>query len=235
MKVNRKLFYFLFLCFSFNSIVGQATAKRIKDKKTVRYLLITGCSRSGTMYITKVLQQCGLKVCHESDGQDGIVSWLMAAPGTETPFGPGGSKYHFIHIFHQVRDPLKAIPSICTEPFEAWLYISQHVPEVKWDEPILIRAAKYYYYWNKMAEKKAEWTYRIEDIEKVFPEMEERLGVTLDKKALKSVPKDTHTRGKREPCTWQELKNVLEPEFYQKLVKMAIRYGYEAKDFPDNL
>lgn len=213
--------------FEFSTKVPKSVEpSKFKTKKPIRYLLITGCARSGTHYITQVLNLCGLKLRHERGGEDGMVSWLMAAKSGRTPFGPGGNKFQFVHIFHQVRDPLKSIASICKEPRESWEYICKHVPEINIFDPLLVRAAKYYYYWNLMAEKKAEWTYRIEDLENVFDKMSKILGITLDKTAVDKVPKNIATRGYTAPLTWADIREVVEPELYRKLIKMAIRYGY---------
>jgi|EndMetStandDraft_5_1072996.scaffolds.fasta_scaffold65284_3 hypothetical protein len=203
---------------------------KLNKKQPHRYLLITGCGHSGTLYIAKVLQLCGLKINHEADGEDGIVSWFMAAPSKSAPFGPGGKEFQFVHIFHQVRDPLKVIASICKEPAKGWLYISRHVPEITMDEPLLGRAAKYYYYWNRMAEKKAQWTYRIEDIENVMDEMGRRLGIRLDKKAIQKVPKNTHSHRVKKSYTWADIRAAVDPDLYRKLVKMARRYGYQVNE-----
>lgn len=213
--------------FSLNPALGASENLKIKKDKPIRYLLITGCARSGTMYINKVLQKCGLEVRHESVGETGIVSWLMAVPSKRAPYGPGGNNFQFVHTFHQVRDPLRTIPSLCSEPAKSWAYICHHVPEISLNDKVFVRAAKYYYYWNKMAEEKSEWTYRVEDIDNVLPQMAERLGVALDSAVLASIPKDTHTRGRHPSCTWGQLQSVLEPELYQKLVEMVVRYGYQ--------
>ena len=141
---------------------------QVQDKK----LLITGCARSGTTYISKFLQNCGLDVPHEVTGEFGCISWMMAADDCFAPWGEGSLGYEFDLVFHQVRNPLKCISSVMiNQPNLTWDYICKHVPEIDILEPIIQRCAKYWYYWNLLAEKKADWTYRIEDLEQVIGEM----------------------------------------------------------------
>ena len=139
-------------------------------------LLITGCARSGTLYITKVLRLNGLAVRHEiHQGSDyGIVSWCMAVDSNKAAYGPPSNRYNFKHIFHQVRHPLKAIASQMTEGKRSWEFICKQVPHIPMDDPILVRSAKYWFYWNLHAESKAELTYQIERVAEVLPEMSKR-------------------------------------------------------------
>ncbi len=59
-----------------------------------RFLLVTGCARSGTRYTAFILRDCGLDVGHEWVFPDGLTSWLMAADCDECPWG-GNSKREF--------------------------------------------------------------------------------------------------------------------------------------------
>ena len=211
-----------------------------------RLCLVTGCARSGTTFIYNVLRLNGIPIRHEREvskslkgyildafGLDspenrnknnGIASWVMAADSDTTPWGPGANDFQFKHIFHQVRDPLKTINSAANEPEESWQFIRQFVPEIQADDSKLVRSAKYWYYWNLLAEKKAEWTYRIEDID--MDEMSKRLGVPLDPKTLERVPHNSNTRGHNNRYTWDDLKAELSPELYENIVQLAKRYGY---------
>lgn len=227
------LFFLITSCFF---ICGAAIEADVKKERLV---LITGCARSGTVYTAKILLENGLEVGHEIDGKAGIVSWLMA---TDTDKGfsdkPGANDYHFQHVFHQVRHPLQTISSVNTFSESNWKFIRANIPEISVKDPKLVRAAKFWYYWNLMAEKKAEMTYRVEDIENVLDEISLRLGVKLDKEVLKKVPKNIHTRRyffKRllhsrryyyKKYTWADLKKALDPDLYDKIVELARRYGY---------
>lgn len=198
------------------------------DGKKNRRLLIIGCGSSGTSYMSKVLKKCAVKVKHEHHGKEGVVSWKMTVDAEEVPSGHSRKGYHFAHIFHQVRHPLKMISSFYnTEPPGSWEFIMKHVPEINKDDLEIVKCAKYWYYWNTLAEQQAEWTYRIEEIDHQWDEFEKRLGKRLDKRALKNIPRNVNTRGShRFEFTWDDLEQQLDPDLYQKVRTLAQKYGY---------
>lgn len=203
------------------SLQGKEHAGSLK-----RALLITGCARSGTGFISEFLVANGLDVGHEYDAPFGIVAWTMAPDCDFSPWGPCSYDYHFDHIFHQVRHPLKTIASAGNEPPISWNYIRQFIPEIEMDDPKIVKGAKYWYYWNLIAEKRAEWTYRIEEIENEVFEMSTRLGVNLEPALLQNIPTNTNTRGYTDVYTWEDLKQAVDEDLYYSIIKMAIRYGY---------
>lgn len=220
--------WLLALLFLLQVVPMQAQTSSPRKKRLV---LITGCSRSGTLYMTKFLQMNGVQIAHENDAPHGTVSWCMAVDADETPWGPGANLFKYTHTFHQVRHPLKAIASISNEPQKAWKFIAKHVPQLKIADPPLVKAAYYWVYWNLLAEKKADFTYRLEDLPKVLPALSAALKITLDPSLLSQVPKDFYNnRNYQTSCTWQDLKAVLDPAFYNKLVKLAKHYGYTTED-----
>lgn len=200
-----------------------------KGFRQKRLLLITGCARSGTTYISEVLQQCGLDILHQDIGKDGASSWTMAVNSRYSPWGPSAHGTYFEHTFHQVRNPLKVISSVYANQLnKSWQFVYKMIPEIKKTDPLLVKSAKYWYYWNLATEKKAEWRYRIEDIDTVLPMMSLRLGIPLEKNALNTVPKDTnHKKTYEKQFTWNDLKGALSPELYDNIREMAKRYGYE--------
>lgn len=201
-----------------------------KPKKTLipRLVLVTGCGRSGTGYMARFLRSSGVDILHEHMGSDGSVSWLMAARIDWAPWGPLAKDYKFEHVFHQVRDPLKVIQSFYNVPPRAtWEWISAVIPQIKLTDSDLTKCAKYWVYWNLMAEKRAEWTYRIEDFDKAYKEMGRRLGKTFDETILHSIPKDTNTKGPPiRVITWEILHDELDSDTYNKVRSLAQRYGY---------
>ena len=197
-------------------------------------VLVIGCGRSGTTYTTTLLRECGYDIQHESFGEDGSVSWAMTV-----------NQYSYIsleqvtdsfeHIFHQVRNPLNVITSWSSNFYDpnshfhnrVWSYIYQYIPQINQNDPLITKCAKYWYYWNLLAEEKAEWRYRIEDIEEIFPEFCEKLGIPTNLEALQRVPKNTNTwSDTTNKVTWEELERELDPELYQNIREMATRYGY---------
>jgi hypothetical protein len=107
-------------------------------------ILITGCPRSGTKYISKFLRRCGKDVPHETHvGEDGIASWFLTPtipPNSSTrqfknfksiksnnkthslrkpfhhncPIPTAEFKSTFDISIHQIRDPRKCISSMST-------------------------------------------------------------------------------------------------------------------------
>jgi hypothetical protein len=194
-----------------------------------RSLLIIGCARSGTTYIARALKQRGLRIGHERVQSDGSSSWPLAVLPVKDRFGVRPGKYRFAHIFHQVRDPLKVISSVyVTEGRQSWNYIMKHLPEIDISDSHLVKCAKYWYYWNVRAEKNAEWTYAIEELDDKWDEFDARLGKKLLPKTCLDVPKDKNTRltENRKLFTWKDLKRELSPELYLNIKRLAQKYGY---------
>ena len=135
----------------------------------------------------------GLDVRHEQIGRDGVASWCMAVDSERTPWGPARRECEFVQIYHQVRSPLKAIPSMTALKEQSWRYICEWIP-CDIDEPPLLRSAKYWYYWNVHAEKIAHWRYRIEDFRNVYPEFCDRLGIVANQAVLDALATDINTR-----------------------------------------
>lgn len=195
-------------------------------------LLVTGCARSGTGYISAVLKLCGLDIGHEYVGEDGCSSWPMAVDALACPWGPTTQGLEFEHTFHQVRHPLLVISSVnTTEPQVTWDYVCHEMPQIKQEDPRIVKCAKYWYYWNLAAEKKAEWTYKLEEIDLVFEEMGCRLGVPLNKLVLKLVSRSTNHRWNHiHDYTWDDLRKELPKDLFDNIQKMAVRYGYSIDD-----
>ena len=197
-----------------------------RPKNPIRDVLVIGCARSGTTYMTDVLRACDYRVGHEYLKRNGVCSWEMTVDTKQVPWGHARDGAQFKHIFHQVRDPLKTITSCLGEPHASFVFIQQHIPEIKSEDSLLTQCAKYWYYWNLKAEAQAEWTYRIEDLEKNWEELEMRLGRKFDKTVLNAIPKTTNTRGVIPYLTWAQLKEALDPELYDNICKLAEKYGY---------
>ncbi len=188
-------------------------------------LCITGCGRSGTKYITKVLNALGVKVKHEAMGKDGIVSGTMACKPEIGFQGPPWPKEGFDTILHQVRDPLKVISSNTTARRKGLVWLEQYIP-IKADMPPLERSAKYWYYWNLIAENLTDRRYRIEDLPQIIDEFCKWTGAKNNIKALNEIPRNINKR-KHTTYTWEDIELAIENEdLYNKMRKMETRYGY---------
>ena len=194
--------------------------------RTEARCLITGCGRSGTKYISHLLSAAGLDIAHETMGKDGIASWLLAVDSPYVDYGPLRRHFRFHNILHQTRDPLAVISSMQTFQISSWRYICRHIP-CSMDEPLLLRCATYWRYWNLQAESGATWQYRIEDIDRVWDELCERLAIPVDRAVLASVPRAINTRhGNYRRIGWDELA-ALDESLCLSIKEQAARYGYE--------
>jgi hypothetical protein len=160
-----------------------------------RLVLVTGCGRSGTRYTTFVLRRLGLDVGHERLGRDGVASWTLAVDGGGGPWGPSQSDIKFDVVLHQVRHPLRVMSSVMTFREESWRFICGRIPCPPTD-PLLLRAAAYWCYWNAEAERRAALTFRVEDMATVLAGICAQLGVAVNPSVLDRVPTDVNTRRK---------------------------------------
>jgi hypothetical protein len=146
------------------SVSAPRTAALAGAEVAARRVLVTGCGRCGTTYVSLLLRRSGLHVPHERKvGEDGISSWLFAAESRVVPWGPVPARYRFENVVHLVRDPLGAIPSIATFRSSAWQYIALHTP-IDPGAPVLLRAARFWLHWNALVERRATLRVRIEDM-----------------------------------------------------------------------
>ncbi|MDE3056322.1 MAG: hypothetical protein KGI80_06540, partial [Verrucomicrobiota bacterium] len=199
------------------------------SRKEEKKLLVVGCARSGTLYISTLLKNCGMHIRHERMGRDGMSTCDFAVLPKIGRWNLRPEDYHFDHIFHQIRDPLQVISSTyVTEDIHSWHFIIQHIPQITIQDPHLVKCAKYWYYWNLAAESIAEWSYRLEDLEEKWGEFQQRLGISFPRDALCHVPKNTNSWGTktRHYFTWADLKEALEPDLFTNICTLAKRYGY---------
>jgi len=189
-------------------------------------LLITGCGRSGTKYISMVLRRAGLDVGHETRlGEDGIVSsfWTVDAdryPGRHVQ----GPQPKFDVILHQVRNPLRTISSLTTGSQKSWKWNARYIPIAE-DAPALRKAADYWYYWNLLADARSDWTYNIELLEEEWEEFSRMTGITCTYgEATDGLSKNTNTRPHIE-YTWTDIKHIT--PLYEEIRILAMSYGYQ--------
>ncbi len=214
-------------------------------------LLITGCGRSGTLYTTEVWRSLGLDIRHErpiplhgSMGRDGAASWFMAVDDTNPPFGPGTRGYNFDFVLHVVRHPLKVIASVAQFILQKGVpspeYIEKHAPETRLTfeertlEPkqqFILRAARYWYYWNELAEGKADQTLQVEQLVSALPGLCDQLGVEYRPEHAEKIPKNTNARWqyvKEDPwiVEWADIE-ALDLTLSNDILHLANSYGYK--------
>lgn len=215
-------------------------------KKNICSLVVMGCAKSGTLFTTTLLQKSGYDINHERYGRDGSVSWPMVA-NWYYPEEEQEAQEAFSHAFHQVRHPLAVISSLVSGFTDwstpggipwfntaSWLFVRERVPEITETDSFVVFAAKYWYYWNLLAEKRSEWRYQIESFKEIVPEFERRSGLKIDMDQLNIIPTDCNSwlRG-RKKLTWADLRDHVSDDLYGKIQEMASRYGYTLQDFND--
>jgi hypothetical protein len=189
-------------------------------EEIVGEFLITGCGRSGTKYTAKVLQKAGLDVQHEKPGRDGTVSSVWAVEDTWYPGYHAQKRPEFDLILHQVREPLATIGSLTTALQGSWNWNARHIP-IDPKAPSLIKAARYWYYWNLKIEEIAQHRYRVEDMKDEWEFLCMLLGCNC---RLPNVSKKTNSR-EHIRVNWLRLSQAV-PDIYTELRTMSERYGY---------
>lgn len=213
-------------------------------------MLVTGCGRSGTLYATEVWRKIGLDIRHERPvppngvmGEDGIASWYMAVDDPYPPYGPGGYQYSFDYIIHQVRHPLKVIASVAQfilrVDANSRQYIERNCAETRLTdkqmqlgdgERLVLQSALYWYYWNQLAESKADITLQVEKLTSNLPRLCQEIGVEYRSDDLDKIPNTVNERQNyiRETpwvLSWEDIKQ-LDEKLYVNIFEQAKRYGY---------
>jgi hypothetical protein len=197
-----------------------------KDQK----IIITGCGRSATQFTSKLFNELGVKIGHERLERNGIVSWTLVPDTNNNIWGPSYNsiKCAKMPIVHQVRDPLAVISSTMRvfSKNKSWKFIGQFIPIIEQD-PVIIKAMKYWYYWNLIAEKKSIHSYRVENIENELDKLIDIGGfkIKADKDiVLRSISKNTHSR-EHLSLSWDDLRKT-DIFLTKKILEMSKRYGY---------
>jgi len=189
-----------------------------EDKRIV----IIGCGRSGTKFISKHLGLIHEKhkpernpfksigrffglIDKEKIPDKGIACWQAVVDD---------NSYYTIestdYVLHQVRNPIDTISSChAIKQKESWNLIISNIKEINEDDSLLLKCMKYWYYWNKIAEKRASKTYRIEDINS-------------------ETPSDTNTRRDLDlyiKVSWSDMEKE-NSGLTSKIKSLAIKYGY---------
>jgi hypothetical protein len=194
---------------------------------------VTGCPRSGTVYISKVIKALGCNIGHEEIGPDGIVSAFIAVDAKETSAGPGWLSIPYrknMLVVHQVRNPIDCIRSMqCLELSMDWMSQYIYIPS---NAGIVEKLARYWIYWNIYAEQRSTWTYRIEALPEIFETWCKVLRLPHKPEVLGKISTKTNTkhRGKKNN-EYRELSlgEIIEEsgEMWTLIKMQARKYGYE--------
>lgn len=200
--------------------------------------VVTGTGRSGTAFIAKAFDMLGIRCGHEewfnpfnrrAPRLAGDASWI-AVNHLDDFEGKVGL---------QVRHPLKVLGSLMNGDLFvdemgpghwAYPYWKAKVQDMELSGDHLADAVRYVAEWTERAEKHADKTWRLEDLDgELFAEVVEAMtGFEVDaglaQQALDAVPKDQNKHPNTVTYTWDDLP---EGEPFDALRALAERYGYE--------
>lgn len=223
----------------------------MKDKKgkivvpkdiTFPAIIGTGCARSGTAFLAKLLTQGGIPMGHETmfgcpgfgewrEGMVGDVSWLA------TPFLVREKKRGAV-VIQIVRHPLKHISSMNhvrtfeDHNFKANIYTiykELYIPTLR-RYRVLDRYIVNWIKWNQMAEKHADLVYRLEDLIEDPYELFDDLGVDVKGKTIDTKKVNSYNNVKQ--LKWEDFKDCA---YYNDLIQGAHHYKYIADEEADEL
>jgi len=182
--------------------------------------LITGHPRSGTGYISHVLSKLGLDVKHEDWGADGVSSYAHLL-----------SPEKFSTIAHQTRHPLDVFKSVKTlskynsKHYERTCHLVGEDPMIPPEKP-LIRIMWTWINWCKEADRVSSYRYQIEQLDEIYPDLYEALGIEAD-----YLPESDDRNSRKddpdyiEKITWDDLFK-LDKQLAKQVKDLAKKYGY---------
>lgn len=185
----------------------------------MKKLLVIGCPRSGTLFTARFLCGLGLRVAHERPAPDGSVGWLYTMQ-------PPEAFERFEQVWQVTRHPLKAIASHALFNRTLWRVIRHWVALPHED---LARRMAFWVQWNRAAEARGEWRFRVEDLRAGTPVLDEvlaRLGLPPHTPAP-ALPRDINSRPHAN-LAWADL-DAASPALAAKVRALAVEYGYEVE------
>jgi len=182
-------------------------------------LYIIGCPRSGTYYMTQYLKQMGIKIEHEKPGLDGSVSWIL------TPEKLDGI------VLHQVRNPIDSISSLSGIIPVLQTYFEKYFKKYINIEGLsnITTCMRVWYYWNEIAEKKAQYTYCIEDFDLSMLERYILLSGATYNNILPVVPENKWNKRKHRQYSWDDMEEA-DASLTKLIQQKAIYYGYKERN-----
>jgi len=218
------------------------------------HFVVSSCGRSGSMFTWRALNWLGFRTSFEEffrghqvrplHCSEDFLQWLEET-GTRgevssmsTPFAVHMPKE--VTVVHLVRNPVAVIASLLgVGNFKKPLVWSpgvkfnfRYVPEMQYTDSPMVLAMKYWLYWNKMIELRADYRYRSEDLANLetgeLASLVTSLGGLYDSGAAEEAINHlgiTWNAGKRDMSVrWERLPecNGLKAE----IEEAAYRYGY---------
>lgn len=123
-------------------------------------------------------------------------------------------------VWHLLRHPLDTVGSLAHAMARRWWLWQQKHTGLGPDLPPAERAARFWLDWTERCARQSNWWLRVEDAQRCWPEILERLALPPQPcPALSTQLGDT--RGAERVSL-----EMLEPMTAARLVQMASRYGY---------
>lgn len=218
---------------------------------TKRVFAITGCGRSGTLYMTKLMAVLGLDVGHESNGTHGLCSWYLALEQRKRIMLSTYPECEVVPI-HIVRNPLKVMTSMrkCEglrhraglDVYRKSFPGRQHLDRPRTQVQFI---AQWWVDWNNMAEKtwNFEHYFRAEELSS-YESMKQLCAITgrrfnnMIHGQARRIPTSTHTISKNDICRLEDdnphsleritMQHIADADFKlaQQVHDLGIAYGY---------
>lgn len=198
-------------------------------------IVVTGCGRSGTGYMSALLRALGRDIGHEQWGRDGISAFQVSHPKHRANYEWDKHITEPPVVVHIVRHPLRVISSWMGRP-DTLLGMLDGAEQ--WAP--LERCARYWLEWNQLVEREfpAAWRCQVEHVhEDGFVALCARVGITgWDRAKADAVPRNwgtahasvkTHGTHRYEHVyTWSELYDRVPSTLVYAIARQAARYGY---------
>lgn len=156
-------------------------------------IVIIGCPRSGFRFISRVFSEAGFILGHESWMKCGSANWML----TSKPMPADGL------VLHQIRHPLDVIGSMQTITNGSWDLLMKHTSARK-KHDLIERGMRAYLEWNQIAEAKAVYSYRVEDIDTAWSTITDI--ADMGDVSLSDIRRDLNSRKKKyQRPMWSDL------------------------------
>lgn len=215
--------------------------------------MVVGCGRSGTLFMSKVLQILGFDVGHEILGKDGMSSWMHSFGVRQKRVLQNELKEFPKFYIHVTRNPLEVIQSMTVlthmKRRNALNYFRAICPDETYKYKDYELGVFYWIFWNQMIEKRGagvDIRVKLEDLstEKGIKDLCKALKVRFSKlkmSKIKALGKEQHKVPVRhttqlisqipalkETLTLEYL-NSLNPNLCDQLIAQAKVYGYDLR------
>lgn len=198
--------------------------------------VVTGCGRSGTQYVARLLTAAGLDCGHEAvfnawPGDRPPRRWRESELDGDSSYVAApwvGELARELTVVHLLRAPLDHIRSSVGVGHvhgrrRPWVeFIGRHIDLASYPDPAE-RAAAYWLQWNRLVEPHAHLTWRLHEIgADHVTELAEQVGTDLDPQQVDEALAETRQAGRAERDESITLESL--GRLRQQVVDRAARY-----------